>query len=117
MVDPRQQTTTGGVTDPEVLPNEHRTKSKTLAIAVLAVICVAGFLFNERPGAVYQSVERWWGESDQHTLADMGSWKPTRVIDWPSPYPVGECFSRTVGEAASFSRNDAQLTLFSGQRG
>jgi len=42
MVDPRQQTMTGGVTDREVLPNEHRTKSKTLTIAVLAAICLAG---------------------------------------------------------------------------
>jgi hypothetical protein len=44
MADPRQQTTSGGTTDREVLPNQHRSKSHTLAIAALAVICVSGFL-------------------------------------------------------------------------
>jgi hypothetical protein len=45
MDNPRQQVESGGPTAKEVLPNEHKTRSKGLAIATLIVICLSGFLF------------------------------------------------------------------------
>jgi hypothetical protein len=45
MDDPRQQVESGGPTAKEVRPNEHKTRSKGLAIATLIVISLSGFLF------------------------------------------------------------------------
>ena len=44
MDDPGRQTISRGPVDREVSPNEHKGKSRTLAIVSLVVICLSGFL-------------------------------------------------------------------------
>jgi hypothetical protein len=44
MDDPGQQTRSHGPVDQEVNPNQHKGKSRTLAIVSLVVICLSGFL-------------------------------------------------------------------------